>query len=76
MKVEKFMNKFNTYDEFKEKIINIIEQRTDIWCDEILSENEFKEKDNLLEREQWEIFNNYPEYHEKWLNELMNNFIL
>lgn len=70
------MNKFNTYDEFKEKITNIIEQRTDAWCDETLSVNEFKEKDKLLEREQWEIFNNYPEYHEKWLNELMNNFIL
>jgi hypothetical protein len=46
----------NTYDEFKSRIIQIIDQRTAIWCDEQLSPDEFKTKDNKLEKEQWDLF--------------------
>ena len=55
-----------TYNQFKEKILKIIEQRTEVWNDDSLSSDEFKEKDMLLEREQWKLFNDYPEYHERF----------
>lgn len=60
-----------TYKQFKEKIVKIIEQRTEVWSDDSLSSDEFKEKDMLLEREQWKIFNDYPEYYDKWWHETL-----
>ena len=66
---------FNNYAEFKEAIVKIIEQRTDVWSDETLTAEEFRAKDDLLEQQQWTIFKKYPDYHEQYLNELANNFI-
>ena len=59
-----------TYNQFKEKVVKIIEQRTEVWSDDSLSGDEFKEKDMLLEREQWKLFNDYPEYYERWWHEI------
>lgn len=61
-----------TYNQFKEKIVKIIEQRTEVWSDDSISGDEFKEKDMLLEREQWKLFNDYPEYYERWWYEIFN----
>jgi hypothetical protein len=66
---------FNNYAEFKEAIVKIIEQRTDVWNNDVLSVKEFSEKDKLLEQQQWDIFKKYPDWHEQYLNELINHFI-
>lgn len=65
---------FNNYAEFKEAIVKIIEQRTDVWTDEALSAEEFRAKDDLLEQQQWDIFKKYPDWHEQYLNELAESF--
>jgi hypothetical protein len=66
---------FNNYAEFKEAIVKIIEQRTDVWSDETLSAEEFRVKDDSLEQQQWTIFKKYPDWHEQYFNELASHFI-
>lgn len=66
---------FNNYAEFKEAIVKIIEQRTDVWSDETLTAEEFRAKDDALEQQQWTIFKKYPDYHEQYLNEIVYAFI-
>ena len=65
----------NTYDEFKSQIIQIIDQRHAIWCDEQLSLDEFKTKDNKLEKEQWDLFKQYPEWYDQWYHECLEKYI-
>lgn len=69
------MDTFNTYPEFKEAIVKIIDQRGEVWSDESLSAEEFEAKDRELEEKQWTIFENYPEWYERWMDEVCDNFL-
>lgn len=69
------MDTFNTYPEFKEAIVKIVNQRIEVLSDESLSAEEFVAKDRELELKQWTLCKEYPEWYDRWFDEVCDNFL-